>query len=298
MKSYIPAVRAMATPRKMLVVLWIAVVALILCVYYLDYDLTELTFDPRPLLSDDNVTCVTALYDIKRHDRSFENYKKWTIATLQIPLPMVIYCNSRDAKWIRKARGNLPILIIEEEHIPLENMVGRISEILPKMRHGRGDVEWVNNRYIATQYSKAIWINRTIKDNPFHTKRFFWVDAGMSRFFTRGQPNAPFPLLQNSGIEPDKLYITDTGYLYQLDFIPKFMIIGSQKAYLMGTVFGGYAAPVHRICNALLDVLQNDMIGKDRIDNEQIGLAWIYLKHRDWFHPLSWKTGHCVTACI
>ena len=127
--------------------------------------------DPPQVFS--NVTCVTALYNIGRHDRSFDDYKQWTKETLKIPLPIVVFCKSEDAGWIREARGNKPILIIEEDEIPLENLVDIVQTILPAVQHGRGHVEWVNDRYILTQFSKAIWMQRIIDRNPFQSAIFF-----------------------------------------------------------------------------------------------------------------------------
>jgi hypothetical protein len=244
-----------------------------------------------------DVTCVTALYNIGRHDRSFDDYKAWTVKTLEIPLPIIVFCKSEDASWIREARGSRPTLIIEEKNIPLESLVEKVKEILPVIGRGRGDVEWVNERYILTTFSKAVWLQRAMDLNPFQSSRFFWIDAGVSRFFTGGQPNAPFALLQATDLEPDRMYLSKT-WLAGIENIDASQAIGSQHNFFMGGVFGGYAAPTARVSAALLDFLHTEMLGKGRVDNEQVALGLIYVAHKDWFHILDRDARGCNVVCL
>lgn len=243
-----------------------------------------------------STTIVTGLYDIKRQDRSFEEYKHWFRRTLKIPIPMIVFCKSENVAWIRKARGSREIVIVEEESIPLEHLVNKISEILPSMRQGRPDVEWVNKRYIATQYSKAIWLKRGIQCNPYNSHFFFWVDAGVSRFFTGGQPKTPLPLLQNTNLLPDKLYISSTKFLPLVKLMTENIIVGSQIPFVMGTVFGGRITTVNRMCDAMLDILYKTMLNKCRVDNEQVAFGLIFKEHPDWFELLD--QSHCNVACL
>ena len=249
--------------------------------------------------SHGQATWVTALYDIGRHDRPFYEYRKWFTETLKIPLPVIVFCKSVDAQWISNARGShLETLIITESQIPLEDIVDTVKAILPSMRRGRGSVEWVNERYIPTQFSKAVWMQRAIELNPFKSDAFFWVDAGVSRFFTRGQPDAPFALLQATQLEPDRLYISGTDNLHLLDTMPSNSMIGSQLNFVMGGVFGGRVGPVTRVTSALLHVLYETMLSKRRIDNEQVALGLIYKAHKDWFHVLDREALLCNVVCL
>jgi hypothetical protein len=252
-----------------------------------------------PVPDTHNVTWVTALYDIGRHDRSFYEYKTWFIETLKIPLPVIVFCKGVDAKWISNARGDHgETLIIGESHIPLENIVDTVKEIISIVGVGRSSVEWVNERYIPTQFSKAVWMQRAMELNPFHSDIFFWVDAGISRFFTGGQPEAPFALLQSTNLDVDRLYISGTTHLQLLDTMPLNSIVGSQLSFVMGGVFGGHAAAVKRASSALLDVLYLEMLGKRRIDNEQVAFGLVYSAHKDWFHILDHDALGCVIVCM
>ncbi len=243
-----------------------------------------------------NTTIVTALYDINRGDRSFQEYKNWFKATLKISLPMIVFCKRENTAWMRKARGDRPIVIVEEEHIPLEYLVNRSAKIVPRMQRGRQNVEWINERYMAVQYSKAIWLKHGMRSNPFDSQIFFWLDAGASRFFTGGQPNAPFAMLQNQNMVPDKLYGSATSYLSLLKHMDEDDIIGSKIAFIVGTAFGGHIFAVKRACDTLLLILHKDMLDKCSIDNEQVALGLMYKAHPDWFQLLDTK--HCSWACL
>ena len=54
---------------------------------------------------------------------------------------------------------------------------------------------------------------------------------------------------------------------------------------------------VQRVCVALLDVLTLDMLQQGILDNEQIGLSVVFLRHRDWFEPLDAPALQCKVVC-
>jgi hypothetical protein len=239
-----------------------------------------------------NTSLVTALYDIGRADRPFLLYRKWTEETLQLPYPFVVFCRPWDVHWIVHARANRETLIIVEDRFPLENLTDRVRAILTRVAGGRTNPEWTNPRYIPLQFSKAVWLTRAMTRNPFHSHSFFWIDAGLSRFFDSSDMS--FRLARpDADLEPDRFYITLDGP--PVKFLPE---IGSQKAYLAGGFFGGRAMPVARVCSALLVFLQEEMLEKDRIDNEQVAFHHIYQEHLDWFRVQNRKALGCGYICM
>ena len=187
-------------------------------------------FDPgaamHPALQIGNksnkTTLVSALYNINRHDRPFQAYRPWVEDTLQIRLPMVLFTTAANLPWIRAARSDLPTLFITEEDIPLEHLSEKVHTILSGMKNSDRTVEWTNKRYIPLQFSKAVWLQRAIALNPFDSDVFFWVDAGLSRFFQNGQPHTSFPLLESSKLLQHKVYLTATESFKSLsDWHPK-----------------------------------------------------------------------------
>jgi len=251
----------------------------------------------QPGNKSNTTTLVSALYDINRHDRPFQEYKPWAEATFQIALPMVLFTNAANLPWIRAARGDLPTFFITEEDIPLEHLSDTVHAILSELKNSNGAVEWRNKRYIPLQFSKAVWLQRAIALNPFDSDIFFWVDAGLSRFFQNNQPHAPFPLLESSNLMQHKMYLTATESFNELASKTPGEIIGSQRNYFMGTVFGGHIEAVKRVCVALLNVLTLDMLQQGLLDNEQIGLSVVFLRHKDWFEPLDATSLRCKVVC-
>jgi len=251
-------------------------------------------------------TLVTALYDIKRHDRAFEDYRSWTAQTLEIRMPMIVFSAPEDLTWIREARERalsgsfIPTLYVPEREIPLANLVQDVKTILSDMQLANshnGAIEWLNELYIPLQFSKAVWLQKAMETNPFKSSNFFWIDAGLSRFFQDGQPQSRFRLLERANLSADRIYVTATEYFQDLDSKTPDEIIGTQRNYLMGTVFGGNAGPLLKVCNELVDVLRSDMIQQNRLDNEQIGLSVVYLKHKDLFEPLDAAGMGCHVVC-
>ena len=141
-------------------------------------------------------------------------------------------------------------------------------------------------------------MQRAMNSNQFHSVKFFWIDAGVSRFYTKGQPDARFDLLEASDLESDRLYITGTEQLVHIESMPIDQVIGSQRNFVMGTVFGGHVTPIARVCRAIIKILFTEMLSKGRIDNEQVALGLVYKEHKDWFHVLDRNTRGCYVVCL
>lgn len=246
-----------------------------------------------------NVTFVTALYDIGRADRSYSSYKEWTSQTLRLPQAFVIFCRMQDVSWIAEARLGQKTLIITEEEFPLEYLKDETQKILHIEARGRTCQtcpEWVNPKYIPLQFSKAVWLQRAMARNPFSSHTFFWIDAGLSRFFD--QTNMHYGLSRSDAqLEPDRVYITLGQSLVEFAKTPRPMI-GSQQAFLAGGFFGGHVMPVTRMCQALVELLHTQMLARHRLDNEQIAFHHIYAKHKDWFRVLDRSALGCGFMCM
>ena len=249
-------------------------------------------------------TLVTALYDIQRADRPFASYKRWlTHTALRLArAPMVIYASEQDLPWIRIARraanATARTRCVANATFPLAHLVARAGALSAAARRLSGP-ERDNARYIPLQFSKAVWLMDAMRRDPFGSDVFFWIDAGASRFI---RPGAPLRLLlAPSALVPERVYVTATASFYASGYLAgqtADSLIGTQEAYLMGTAFGGHAAPLRRVCEGLLGVLQTDMLDAGRIDNEQVGLAVLYARHPAWFATLDAASLRCDTVCL
>jgi len=243
-----------------------------------------------------NVTYVTALYDIGREGRPFEHYKEWTIETLKLPQAFIIYCSAENLPWIMQARVGQATIIILEPTPPLEYTVQNVKKILERVSQGRTNPEWTNPRYVPLQFSKAIWLQRAMASNPFQSSTFFWIDAGLSRFFS--QTNMHYNLsASDARLEPDRVYITLGQSLAELAANPV-QNIGMPFSFLQGGFFGGHSMPLARVCQALLNVYFTRMLARHRLDTEQVAFHLIYEQHKSWFRVLDKKAHGCGFMCM
>ena len=135
------------------------------------------------------------------------------------------------------------------------------------------------------------WLNlgELVDGHKKQVPHFLWLDAGISRFFTGAQPDPEaleiLSMLPARGvvIQPGEVW----GFRNNLrDLSHDEVIIGSQYNFFNAGVFGGSAESVRLLCYGMMHVLLHDMIAHGVIDNEQVGLARLYLQHSDWFVPL------------
>ena len=111
-----------------------------------------------------NATMVTALYNINRADRPFSMYMPWMKCTVQMPLPLVFFCQDRhiaNAVWsIRRSRGleNSTIVVMESSY-PLEYLSSTAQQLIfQSSPPGKENYqEWKNKDYIMLQFSKFRW---------------------------------------------------------------------------------------------------------------------------------------------
>ena len=251
-----------------------------------------------------DTTLVTGFYDIQRTGRGFDEYRGWVRKTLTIPLPFVVFCSPENEALVWEARGEYGniTLVIAADTFPLQGLSSIIQPILSRIGEGRGSVEWNNPKYIPVIFSKFAWLNTAIQQNPFGTSHFHWVDAGISRFFRIDHPKQRamevFSILPAEGVA--------------ITVSPKFtkqhvqsittadVVIGSQNNYVQAGIFGGSKASVQLLSYAMLALLTQHMLGAGVADNEQIGMDWLYVRHRDMFYILDVSdfTPGCVVFCL
>ena len=141
------------------------------------------------------VTLVTAFFDIGREKngdgRSIDDYKKWIKTTLQLNCNMYIVTEEKFRDFFVQNRpSHLPTKIhimpfVDSHYYRYYDQMTRIiqsDDYRSKIAHPRR-VECVLPEYNVIQYSKFHYLEMAISDNPFHSTHFFWLDAGVSRFF-------------------------------------------------------------------------------------------------------------------
>jgi hypothetical protein len=134
-------------------------------------------------------------------------------------------------------------------------------------------VECVLPEYNVIQYSKFGWLEEAMRVNPFHTDYFFWMDAGISRFFLDVDVSLPYPRILPS----DKFMIQKR---HDLDTFC--MDIWKADNVLKGTMFGGRKESVLAVSAKVKEMFQH-MLSQRNVNNEQIALAMVYHANKDLF---------------
>ena len=152
------------------------------------------------------ITLVTALYEMKRPDRTFEDYKTWFKNTLTIPYPMIIYTEEKNKLFIESIRKNLPTKVYYESNVPLYHTKQKVIDIIKNadnksnikklLYNHPNHIEFTCFDYIPIINSKFIWLKRAISENYFNSSSFYWIDAGISRFFHINLSSIQFVLLK------------------------------------------------------------------------------------------------------
>lgn len=241
-----------------------------------------------------NTTMVTAFFDIQREDkgdgRKLADYLDWIKHTLQLNCQLFIVTESKFIPFMKKHRPpQYKTFIYEDtfENAEYYKYLPRMREILAREDYKKriahpNRVECVLPEYNVIQYSKFGWLNEAIKQNPFNTDNFFWIDAGLSRFFgdldlARFYPNqSTVDRLDNKfaiQCRHDLLtYPIDDNFIWKSDNL------------LKGTMFGGSREVVLKMRKDIDDIFVTKMLGKNNVNNEQLAMALAYKHNPGMFY--------------
>ncbi len=137
-----------------------------------------------------NTTIVSGLWDIKRHNRSFDHYIEAFEKFLSIDQPMYLYVPEEleDFVWQYRSEENTVIKVCN-----LEDVKNMYAPFWDKTQEIRTSEEWVKRagwledspQYRLEYYnpivqSKMFMLNDASIFNPFNTEYFYWLDAGIT----------------------------------------------------------------------------------------------------------------------
>jgi hypothetical protein len=235
-----------------------------------------------------SVTIVTAFFDIQRDTRgdgrTIDEYLQWIQKTLQLNCNLFIVTESKFVPFMKEHRPHYPTYIKEDrlENASYYKYLPQMKNILESTEYKKciaypNRVECVLPEYNVIQYSKFGWLEEAIRINPFQTDYFFWMDAGISRFFGDVDIRLPYPgrLPSNQFIIQKRhdldTYTIDDTFLWKADNLVK------------GTMFGGHKESLLCISKKVEEVFES-MLSQQIVNNEQIALAIVYHKNKELFH--------------
>lgn len=170
-----------------------------------------------------STTIVTALYDIGRADlqgkyahRSFDKYLSWFHDVLSMNAPMFIVIPQSLYSYVTEHRNSgYPTKIVIREFADLEayqRYYQRMQDTIDYMRkhHHRSAYndcpEFITANYEVMIYSKFNFMYEAANENPFNTKYFIWLDAGIFRSALPFDSKLPWP-------NPEKIEILEDRFL-------------------------------------------------------------------------------------
>ena len=221
---------------------------------------------------------VTALFDIGREKydgRTIENYLDWFGKTLQLNCEFVVFTEEKFKDFVSKHCPSATIIIQKLEENPYYELNDAIDRIIhsAEYRSKMSDINRIEcnlSLYNVIQYSKFGWLSYTINRFPNYD-RFFWMDAGCSRFFEDVDISKPWPA---KDILDDKVIIQNNINFSWLFPSLSDEYIWSNQSIVVGTLFGGSKGSVSKLIDNIKMFLAR-VLSKNIINNEQFALAYI-----------------------
>lgn len=236
------------------------------------------------------VTIVTAFFDIGREingdGRKLTDYLEWIKKTLQLNCNLFIVTERKFVDFMKEHRPSHYNTYIKED--TLENAsyykyLPRMKEILKSEAYKKriaypNRVECTLPEYNVIQYSKFGWLTQAIKENPFDSEYFFWMDAGISRFFYNMDLQCSYPnhIRFSNIFKPNE----NTFILQQREDLNQYQVddqfIWKADNLFKGGMFGGNKSQVMKVARELEQIFVEKMLDKNNVNNEQLSLVLLW----------------------
>jgi hypothetical protein len=248
-------------------------------------------------------TFVTAFFDIQRSQkgdgRTIDEYLDWIKKTLELNCNLYVFTELKFEAFFREhrpAQYPMKIVIIDLKDLYFykyyDKMLAIINDKEYKARiQDSGRVECILPEYNIIQYSKFDCLSRAIDENVFQSQAFFWIDAGISRFFMNVDISKPYPsnhVLQFLS-KNDSLIIQSRFDLNTFPIDDDF--IWRSDNLLSGGIFGGHIKTIKEVFCDIVGIVENDMLSKNNINNEQLALAMLWKRRPELFYTVPNRSG-------
>lgn len=242
------------------------------------------------------VTIVTAFFDIGRAEkgdgRTISEYKDWIQKTLQLNCNLYIVTEEKFYDFFLENRPkhfNTNIKVIEFKDLHYNKYYDKIKNIIEsdsyKNRIAYPDrVECKLPEYNIIQYSKFHCLQMAMDENPFKSDYFFWMDAGVSRFFLDVDISQSYPsincinFLKNN---EDKFIIQKRYDLETFSIDDTFVWKADNLLY--GTMFCGGKEIILKIAEYIEVIFNEKMLSNNNANNEQLALALVWKENPNIF---------------
>jgi hypothetical protein len=232
---------------------------------YPEPEVTENATSIDPSSYDKNLTVVTGLWSIGRHDGNFDHYIKHFRKLLDMPNNLFIYIPKEYEYlvWEKRTKENTYVRTwelqdVKELYDPFWNKTQEIRTD-PKWYNSTGEHGWLKNSPQATLewynpivQSKLSMLNNAAIWNPFDNEYFIWLDAGITntvyeKYFTEHKIlDKIIPYLDPFLFLSYPYKATDE--VHGFDFKAMNRFAGQTVEYVCrGGLFGGKKETIHQV---------------------------------------------------
>jgi hypothetical protein len=213
--------------------------------------------------------------------RPIEFYLNHGKKTLELPYPMVLFCDEKTRPLLEKIRGDLPTTYIEKNITEYDYF----KELYPKVVENRKVIPSHDSRntssYFLTSLFKIHAINLAKEGNYYpDTSHYFWIDLGGSHVM-RGFPEAVYKMLDNPRPK------ISCGYIHyrsdeELKNAKQF-IMQRNNTCIGGGIISIESNFVNKFYNNIFEIL-NEQISMGIGYSDQQCIVYSYSRHPEWFN--------------
>jgi hypothetical protein len=243
-----------------------------------------------------DVTLITMALDLNRHDRNFEeHYIKGLDKLLSVRNPLVVYADKKYHDYIVKRRRELSIATsnnqVQVREIDLETLknhryYSRVQNIISTDQF-KTQAQWIDGSVLVSPYYipltliKNDYLQTIAGQNPFGSKRFYWIDAGFTNSFNVTEPIGTYDFLR---ISKDNFFLTSYKYnadteIHGYDINKMTEMIGRRPEYVCrATLFGGTYNQIVNFNNKYFDYVEKSL-ANGVIGTEEAIFTIVEMKH-------------------
>lgn len=234
-----------------------------------------------------DTTIVTAFFDINREQqgdgRKLEDYLEWIKKTLQLNCNLYVVTEQKFVDFIKTHRPKGYPLFIKQDTIENASFYKYASqmEIIINSPEYKNKIAYPNRvecllpNYNVIQYSKFGWLELAIKENPYNSNYFFWMDIGISRFFYNMNVGIEYPNNRDLLIKSNNKFLVQQREDLQNYNIDDTFIWKADNLF-KGGMFGGYKEIVLEVGKEVENIFINVMLKNNNVNNEQLALALLW----------------------
>lgn len=217
------------------------------------------------------LTCVSGYWNVKnKHNNKFND---WFENTLRINCPYVFFADAKTIEIIKKYRRGLPTHYIE---CKLQDFY--TFKYKDKMKTDPRHCPSVKLNLIWNE--KIFFVEKVKNINPFNSKYFMWIDAGICTFRTKKPPSEQFPNINKLNKLPKDKFIYSASTKYNEYFVK----INNYYHHISGT----YILHINIIdyfTNLYKEYLDK-LIDENNIWTDQVIWTFIFKDNKDKFFKL------------